>query len=451
MIGSRRLRLIIALVLGITLIAGIGIAARPWWRSVHTTRMVAYFDNSTGIYPGDSVLILGVRVGKIERIDPEPQRARITFTVDRKYPIPSDVRAVIISPTLVTSRAIQLTPVYNGGPVLGDDAVIPQNRTAVPVEYDDLREQLQKLSKSLEPTAPGQPSPMGAFINTAADNLRGEGDQIRDAIIHLSQAVSAFGDHSDDVFTNVRDLSTLVSGLQSSTTLMRELNTNFAAVTSVLANDPDEVGRAVADIDAVAADIQHFVAENKEPLGLATDKLSSLTTTLVDNRDEIKQLLHVAPNALGNLNSIYTPATGAISGALAFNQFANPVSFLCGAIQAASRLGAEQSAKLCVQYLAPIMKNRQFNFPPIGTSIGLGLPFPIVGAMARPNEVTYSEDWMRPDYRPSPPQTASPQTASPQAVTPAPLLAAEAPAPQAISTDPAAGLPGMMIPHGGGQ
>ena len=46
------------------------------------------------------------------------------------------------------------------------------------------------------------------------------------------------------------------------------------------------------------------------------------------------------------------------------NNFANPISFLCGAIQAASRLGAEQSAKLCVQYLAPIIKNRQYNFLP---------------------------------------------------------------------------------------
>lgn len=446
MTRSRRFRVALTLVLGITLVAGMGTAARPWWRSVLSTHLVAYFDNSTGIYPGDSVLILGVRVGKIENIDPEPQRARITFTVDRKYRIPADARAVIIAPTLVTSRAIQLTPAYTGGPTLGDNAVIAQDRTAVPVEYDDLRAQLQKLSESLEPTAPGQPSPLGAFVNTAADNLRGEGDQIHDAIIRLSQAVSAFGDHSDDIFTTVKDLSVLVSGVQSSTTLMRELNTNFAAVTRVLANDPDEVGHAVADIDAVAADIQHFVAENKEPLGVATDKLGSLSTALAESRDDIKQLLHVAPNALGNLNNIYTPATGAVTGALVLNQFANPINFICGAIQAASRLGSEQAAKLCVQYLAPIVKNRQYNFPPIGTTIGLAAPIPVVGAMARPNEVTYSEDWMRPDYRPTPPQPAAPHA------EPGPPLAAEAPAPNAaISTDPAAGLPGLMVPHGDGQ
>ena len=90
------------------------------------------------------------------------------------------------------------------------------------------------------------------------------------------------------------------------------------------------------------------------------------------------------------------------------NNFANPISFLCGAVQAASRLNAEQSAKLCVQYLAPIIKNRQYNFPPIGQNL-------FVGAQARPNEITYSEDWMRPDYIPPQPPAAPPPSRRPTA------------------------------------
>ena len=86
---------------------------------------------------------------------------------------------------------------------------------------------------------------------------------------------------------------------------------------------------------------------------------------------------------------------------------------------------------MCVQYLAPIIKNRQYNFLPLGLN-------PIVGPNARPNELTYSEDWMRPDYvPPQPPPAQAP-------------LAAEAPLPdQAASTDPAAGLTGLMVPPGG--
>ena len=135
-----------------------------------------------------------------------------------------------------------------------------------------------------------------------------------------------------------------------------------------------------------------------------------------------------------------------MSGVAAVNNFADPITFLCGAIQAASRLGAEQSAKLCVQYLAPIVKNRQYNFPPLGFN-------PLVGATARPNEVTYSENWMRPDYiPPQPPATAG--TAPPPAAAEAPLpaeAALGAGPPAALPTDPAAGLPGIMVPPGAGS
>jgi phospholipid/cholesterol/gamma-HCH transport system substrate-binding protein len=62
--------------------------------------------------------------------------------------------------------------------------------------------------------------------------------------------------------------------------------------------------------------------------------------------------------------------------------------------------------------LAPIIKNRQYNFPPLGIN-------PFVGASARPNEITYSEDRLNPHVPPAPP------------------------------TDPSLGLEGMMVPAGG--
>ena len=132
-----------------------------------------------------------------------------------------------------------------------------------------------------------------------------------------------------------------------------------------------------------------------------------------------------------------------MTGALAGTQFSNPINFLCGAIQAASRMGAEQSAKLCVQYLAPIVKNRQYNFlGPIGFNF-------LVGVGARPNELTYSEDWLRPDY--VPPATASQPPATPVA-PPATAPPGGPPLPaEAVATNPDAGLTGLMVPAGGGS
>jgi phospholipid/cholesterol/gamma-HCH transport system substrate-binding protein len=442
---NRNARTLVAVALALLLIAGVAVLFRTT-DTINRTNVVGYFQNSNGIYVGDDVRILGVNVGGIDKIEPQPNQVKISFWYDSKYKVPADANAAVLSPTLVTSRALQLTPVFTGGPVMADNAVIPRERTVVPVEYDTFRQQLERLAVQLQPTEPGGVSPLGSFINTTAENLRGQGVNIRDTVIKLSQAFSALGDKSTDIFSTVKNLSILVSALQDSTTLMRQLNQNLATVTGVLADNPNEVADAVRDLNDVVGEVQSFVADNREALGTTSDKLAGVTQALTDSLDDVKQFLHVAPNTLQNYVNIYQPAQGAASAVLAINNLADPITFLCGAVQAASRQGAEQSAKLCVQYLAPIIKNRQYNYPPLGLNL-------FVGATARPNEITYSEDWMRPDYIPPQPPPASPALPAeggppPPAMPPdTPPLAAEVP----ISTNPADGLHGMMVPPGAGS
>jgi phospholipid/cholesterol/gamma-HCH transport system substrate-binding protein len=466
-----RPRVLLAIGLVVVLLASVFVVVRSYGQ-VTRTRVVGYFDNSSGLFPGDDVRILGVPVGRVEKIEPQPQWVKVSFWFDNEYKVPADAKAAILSPQLVTGRAIQLTPVYTGGPAMPDGAVIPKDRTAVPVEWDQVRDQLQKVADLLQPTKPGGVSTLGALIDTAADNLRGQGANIRDTVIKLSQAISALGDHSQDIFGTFKNLSTLVTALHDSSDLLEQLNVNLAAVTGLLADDPNKVGQAFEDLNSVVGDVRSFVADNRETIGTTSDKLASFTTALVQSLDDLKQTLHIAPDTLDNFNNIYEPANGSLTGALAVSNFSNPIGFLCGAVQAASRLRGDQAAKLCVQYLAPIVKNREWNFPPLGEDL-------FVGAQARPNEVTYSEDWMRPDYVPAGPPSAAPGPGAPlpaEAQPPAGPLPAEAPAPAnpstplaaqapppanpstplaapapTVSTDPAAGLPGLMVPSGGGS
>ncbi|MHA3019370.1 MCE family protein [Mycobacterium sp. BMJ-28] len=426
-------RLLTAALLVVILAAGISVVAAPagsgWWRHVAKDSFVAYFANANGLYTGDEVRILGVAVGTVDKIEPQPQSTKVTFSVDSQYPVPADVKAAVLSPSLVSARAIQLVPAYSGGPKLLAGESIPQERTAVPVEWDDFRQQLAKLTDSLQPQTPGGPNAVGEFINSAADNLRGEGDTAHATVVKLSQAMSALGDHSTDIFSTVRNMQLLVSALSSSSDLLAAFNQNLAQVSTVLTNTPDEVADATKGLDAAVTDVRGFVADNREALGTTFDHLGQVTTALNDSRTDLKQVLHIAPTVFQNFMNIYQPAQSAVTGILAPVNFANTVQFLCSAVQAASRMNFEQSSKLCVQYLAPIVKNRQMNFFPIG-----GNPF--VGAAARPNEITYSEDRLRPD---------APAPAAPAPVDPTGLLAAESPT---TPTDPTAGLPGLMVPGG---
>lgn len=424
-VNARVLRIVTGTALVVLLAVAVTVVATPWWKNAARDTFVAYFANANGLYTGDEVRILGVAVGTVEKIEPQPDTARVTFSVDAQYPVPADVKAAILSPSLVSARAIQLVPAYSGGPKLAAGGIIPQDRTAVPVEWDDFRQQLEKLTDSLQPTAPGGPSALGEFVNTAADNLRGQGDAAHDTVVKLAQAVSALGDHSTDIFSTVRNLQLLVSALSSSSDLLASFNVNLADVTTVLSNTPNEVADATRGLDGAVKDLRGFLADNRDGIGVTVDRLNAITTALNDSRGDVKQVLHITPTVLQNFMNIYQPAQSAVTGILAPVNFANTVQFICSAIQAAARQGYEASSKLCVQYLAPIIKNRQYNYLPLGVN-------PFVGASARPNEITYSEDRLNPHLPPAP--LDAPSGGAP--------LAAEAPG---TPTDPNLGLAGLMV------
>ena len=156
-------------------------------------------------------------------------------------------------------------------------------------------------------------------------------------MIKLSQAVSALGDHSTDIFSTVRNLQLLVSALSSSSDLLAAFNTNLADVTTVLSNTPNEIADATTGLDGAVNDLRGFVAENREGLGVTVDHLDAITTALNDSRGDVKQVLHITPTVFQNFMNIYQPAQSAVTGILAPVNFANTVQFICSAIQAASR------------------------------------------------------------------------------------------------------------------
>lgn len=409
------------------------------WDDVEKNTYSAYFTEANGLFVGDEVRILGVAIGVIDKIEPQPTSSKVTFSVDKQYPVPADARAAILSPSLVTSRAIQLVPAYSGGPKLSDGASIPLSRTAVPVEWDDFRRQLEKLTDALQPASPGGVNSVGELIDSAADNVRGQGDTARDTVIKLSQAISALGDHADDIFSTVRNLQLLVSALYSSSDLLASFNQNLAGVTTLLSNTPNEVGSALKSLDGALTDVRDFLAENREAMGVTVDRLGSITTALNDSRGDIKQILHIAPTVFQNFLNIYQPAQSAMTGILALNNFADIPQFICSSIEAASRARLARVSKLCLQYLNPIIKNRIYNYIPAGIN-------PFVGTQARPSEITYSEDWLRPGYTPPPPPDApSPPEQPPPADQPPPPPAPPAPA---ATTNSLQVLQDLMLPTG---
>ena len=79
------------------------------------------------------------------------------MTVQDGVKLPADARAVIMAPNLVSARFIQLTPAYTDGPAMADGASIELDRTAVPVEWDEVKTELTRLSQQLGPRQGSSP------------------------------------------------------------------------------------------------------------------------------------------------------------------------------------------------------------------------------------------------------------------------------------------------------
>ena len=356
-----------------------------------TTTVVAYFADALAVYPGDRVQIMGVKVGNIDSVEPAGDKMKVTLHYDSKYKVPANATASILNPTVVASRVLQLSPPYSGGPALADNAVIPLERTQVPVEWDDIRKQLDKLVTELGPT-PAQPKgPLGDLVDSLANNLSGNGKQINTTFRALSDAIGALNDGRGDFFGVTKSLALFVNSLHQNDKQFVALNNNLAQFTSSLNNSDQELAKAVREINSLMKTVRKFIDDNGSVLATDINNLAEVTNTLMqpEARNGIETALHVYPNMAANVNNIYHPTHGAIVAIPAVASWANPMQFICSAIQAGSRLGYQDSAELCAQYLAPILDATKFNFPFFGVN-------QFTGASTLPKYVAYSEERLRP-------------------------------------------------------
>ena len=370
------------------------IAAFVGWnlyKKAATTTVVAYFADALAVYPGDRVQIMGVKVGNVDSVEPAGDKMKVTLSFASRYKVPADATASVLNPTVVASRVIQLAPPYTGGPALADNAVIPLERTQVPVEWDDIRKQLDTLVTELGPT-PSQPKgPLGDFVQSLADGLSGKGKQINTTFRALSDAVAALGEGRDDLFGVTKSLALFVNALHQNDKQFVALNNNLATFTTSLSNSDQELANAVKDIDTLLKTARKFVDDNGSVLATDINNLAAVTNALMqpEPRNGIETALHVYPNLAANVNNIYHPTHGTIQAIPAVASWANPMQFICSGIQAASRLGYQDSAELCAQYLAPIFDATKFNYPPFSLN-------QFSGAETLPKYVAYSEERLRP-------------------------------------------------------
>jgi len=324
------------------------------------TDLTLQFSEVAGLYVGDTVSVLDVPVGEVTSIEPHPGHVDVGVAVDDEVPLPADAKAVIVAPSLVSIRHIDLTP-YSGGPKLESNATIPVSRTASPVEWDRIKEQLSRLTEALGPRGANKDGSLNSLLRVSAKNLDGRGGDIHATMEALSTALATLSESGGDLFGTVRNLHVLTTALDESEDEIIGFNERFANVSQSLDTDKDDLVKALDALAALFPELQKFLKDNGDALIQAVSKLRGPAKYIADERQNVADILQVAPGALSNFYNIMDPDIPGPTGTFALVNFSNVAEVIC-----AMSYSMGGTPDQCRNLLEPIAKYLNLGAPPAG-------------------------------------------------------------------------------------
>ena len=330
-------------------------------------RVTAYFTETIGVYPGSTVRVLGVPVGTVDSVQPDGTGVRVTMTLSSGVTVPASADAVVVAPSVVADRYIQLTPAYTGGPQLASGAVMPVTRTAVPVEVDQLYASLTKLANALGPNGANKHGALSDLIKTGATNLAGNGAYLREMITEFSGLSKALGGSAGNLFASVANLQQFTSMLKTNNGQVKLAEQQLAQVSSFLAADRQNLSAAIDELAIALKQVKSFIGGNRSLLVANINKLASITSALSQERASLAEALDTAPLAADNLVNAYDAAHHTLDGRGDLNEFT------MGNVTAARTTADLQTGGDAPAGSVPVLLTELSSLPP--------LPLPPVGTV----------------------------------------------------------------------
>ena len=337
--------LIRRLLVPLVVLAFIVTAAISFLGGDSTKTVVAHFPRAISVYEGSDVRVLGVGVGTVTKVEPTGTDVTVTMQYDDSVALPADAKAVIVAPSVVGDRYVQLTPAYSGsGDTLADGAELSVDQTSEPLELDQIYESLDRLNVALGPRGANKTGALSDLLSVTADNFGGQGTSFRQTIQDFSRLSSTLADNKEELFGSVEALGNFMETLADNDQTVRQFNQSLADVSTMLNGERQELVAATKNLATALTEVKEFVEENKESLGRNISGLNRVSKVLVKQRDSLDEILRVAPGALNNLALTYNPQAGTLDTRANFGETINqleadPAALLCGFVGQVDRSG----------------------------------------------------------------------------------------------------------------
>ena len=253
-------------------------------------RLTAYFARGVSLYEGSDVRVLGLPAGEIDRVSVEGTQVRVEMTMRDEIPIPADVQATLVPLSLIGERYVQLFPAWTEGqPRAPAGAVIPLERTSVPVEPDEALAALKRFLDSLDPSATGR------LITNLADDLEGNGQALNDALGGIAELTATLADKDDELVRIIDHFDDFTATLVTREQQLGRVLDSFATTASVLAEERGNIERLVKSLGQLSVDGLDLVSEHRIRLQRDVEVLTRTLLSVQTNIESVRQLLDAAP------------------------------------------------------------------------------------------------------------------------------------------------------------
>ena len=393
----------------------------------------AYFADAGGLNTGAGVEVSGFVVGNVSAIELDETGVLVKFKIGTDVRLGDRTEAAIKTKSLLGAKIVDVTPRGSGQL----DGAIPLDRTVSPYQLPDAlgdlattisglnTDQLSDSLATLAQTFSATPTDLKdavAGVARFAQTLDTRDAQLRKLLDNAAQATGVLAKRTDHIVSLVKDTNALLAALR----------TQSAALDQIWAN-----------ISAVSRQLHGFIAENRQQLRPALDKLNGALAIVDDRKERVQQAIKLINTYVMSLGE--SLSSGPFFKAYVVNLF--PGQFVQPFVDAAfSDLGLDPATLL----------PSQLTDPPTGQpgTPALPVPYPRTGQggeprLHLPDAITGKPGDPRYPYRqpPSPPPPGGPPP-GPPALPPPELASTPEPTPSPVYVPAPGEAPPAQQPGG---
>lgn len=271
--------------------------------------VTAFFPNAAGLYPSNDVAVLGMPVGQVTSVQQQGNRVKVTFTLDPDVPVSVNATPAIVNTSIVTTRHIELTPPYSGGPTLDDGAVM-RNEGLSPVSVGDLFDSIDNLVTALKGDRAGQ-GPVADMVDITSGITSGNGERLREAIGQLGDASQVVSGNGDNLVDIVKSIQSLTSTLVSNYPKMKAFSSSINDVSGMLADQSPGLVATLGDLNATLLNTSAFLRDNSSTISSSAQRLAATATNLSDFSRQVVETIDLGPLLFQNLSNSVSAEQGA--------------------------------------------------------------------------------------------------------------------------------------------